>query len=381
MIRWLPIVWPPWWSLLIAAFFYAAIECHLLIQEWLLRRPFISMHDAEVQKLLGITIGFVTFVYTVYRVAAFHPLLRPDYTQWLKATPWTARKRLPLGPVHLVWQDLILVTIVVVVCWPRLQERALMIAQFFVVVYAAILGLFHGFTCAKSWGYAVGFGVGAMVLCALNPWVFPLVAAVTYIIAYLGLRVSLARFPWEGTPVQQAFKAPSGSKNRALGWPYDRVGPRPTDTYSIPLSDALAISALTGWLFFAVSYNLRSFPDAMSGRFVVCIGILLVAAVARVLLYCFGYCPPLNLLGRLLLGRWIIAGYDQVFVAPLLTVAVCTAAWYFPISTGVDSLWTTPFAFAAGWLVLLGMGPSLQVWRLTGNHRISPGVLTTEYAR
>ena len=40
-----------------------------------------------------------------YRVIAFHPYFRADYLRWLKSTPWTVRKPLPVGPVELVPED------------------------------------------------------------------------------------------------------------------------------------------------------------------------------------------------------------------------------------------------------------------------------------
>src|SRR6266852_3804842 len=44
-------------------------------------------------------------VYSVHRVISFHPVFNSAYQNWLAATPWTSRNPLPVGPIHLVIQD------------------------------------------------------------------------------------------------------------------------------------------------------------------------------------------------------------------------------------------------------------------------------------
>ena len=46
--------------------------------------------------------------YGLYRAMGFHPFFRPSYRKWLETTPWTWRKPLPVGPVRLGWEDLVL---------------------------------------------------------------------------------------------------------------------------------------------------------------------------------------------------------------------------------------------------------------------------------
>src|SRR5947209_2936166 len=107
MIRWLRVVLPPWWVLLPAGMIYAGYEAFFLCLGWLLGTPYYAAQEGE-KSLLGL-FGFYAFLYAIYRVWTFHPALRPDYYQWLRGTPWTSRKPLPLGPVHVVGQDVLLV--------------------------------------------------------------------------------------------------------------------------------------------------------------------------------------------------------------------------------------------------------------------------------
>src|SRR5258705_8010606 len=42
-----------------------------------------------------------------YRATVFNPLASAGYRRWLATTPWRPPQPLPLGPVHLVARDLI----------------------------------------------------------------------------------------------------------------------------------------------------------------------------------------------------------------------------------------------------------------------------------
>jgi hypothetical protein len=85
--------------------------------------------------------------------------------------------------------------------------------------------------------------------------------------------------------------------------------------------------------------------------------------------------PPLSLLGRVARRRPIIPGYDKVFVAPLLALLVavplgCVALAAAPILGGYGSETLLSAAVTLTWWILVGMGPGLEAWRLTGNCRI-----------
>src|SRR5262249_12037823 len=97
------------------------------------------------------------------------------------------------------------------------------------------------------------------------------------------------------------------------------------------------------------------------------------APISRLSLYLSGYLPPISIWGRLTTGRWIIPGYDKVFVAPLLAVGL--AAWMSTeiLNRNLDPRVYVPMVTFVFLAIFLGMGPSLKAWRLTGNHRIVEG--------
>src|SRR5262249_53007909 len=102
------------------------------------------------------------------------------------------------------------------------------------------------------------------------------------------------------------------------------------------------------------------------------------AFLSRLVLYCNGYAPPINFLGRIFTFRWIIPGYDQVMIGPVCTVLapvlgiVALRHWGVPLDVAL------PVGFALMLFVALSAGPSLKRWRLTGQHRIAPAQQQTK---
>src|SRR5262249_15126958 len=136
---------------------------------------------------------------------------------------------------------------------------------------------------------------------------------------------------------------------------------------------AVLISALVGWWTFA---GISLIPNAEDQQVALLFVLSLVALAvpgARFGIYCDGYAPPISFLGRLATGRWIIPRYDQVFVAPLLAVAAGSTLGGVAVLLGLDLVVALPVVIAVVLFLSLGLGPSLQVWRLTGNHRIVEG--------
>jgi hypothetical protein len=384
MIRRLREVWPPWPVLVMGVVVMGTYQLLFLWMEWLENQPLFAAPKPEAQRILTAVLGVVVVLYAGYRLFTCHPALRTGYYHWLRGTPWTSRLALPLGPIHLVWQDLLALAVVMAIGWPRLEWQTLVVLAVFLFAYLLILGGMHYLAGAKGWAFAVGFGIGFMVLYLRDPVPFAVAAAGTYVIAYLGLRGSLAAFPWDGSHVQKMHDAyllyhVNGKRRGSqyeLGWPYHRLGPTFPDAPRLAMYDPSLLGALAGWWFFAISYQCRMLPDAIDGAYSVYYGFLAIGILIRLAVYCDGYAPPLSLVGRLIHGRWIIPGYDQVFVAPLLAIVVGVSAWVVPRLTALDPLVTTPIAFDLTLWILLGVGPGLQVWRLTGNHRIVQGVAT-----
>lgn len=318
--------------------------------------------------------------YGVYRIAGFHPVANPNYRAWLEQTPWTPDKPLPCGPLQLVPQDLL------VVCGLAVLYRTpsmwmLYFPTIFLVGYQSMLAI-----CGRMIGhwrlaYSLGFGLGAVMLFIDRPEYAFAAADACFIIGRIAVSRALATFPWD-LPWQadfHTFKSINDEeKRRRLGWPYDQM--KPTDPKPvIPLSDGICVSFLIGWWWFVVLTHLDPEPRAFlpGGVMMATFGF----AIARIAQYALSHRSPISFFGRLFTLRWIIPGYDQIFVAPLIAVAASSAIQ----GTAIFLLNPRGFGFPANpWpgmalsaagltfclLILLNLGPQLESWRMSGKHRI-----------
>ena len=161
--------------------------------------------------------------YGVFRVAAFHPVFRPKYRGWLEQTPWTSRKPLPLGPIHLVWQDVLVLGIVVLALHGTPLGRV-WASWAFLLAYLGTLGVSFWLTGPWWMGYLVLFGLGLAVRLVVEPLVALAALVPIYAIAMLGRNMALARFPWHESKIVEAmrrqFRPNSATRRKStLGWP------------------------------------------------------------------------------------------------------------------------------------------------------------------
>jgi hypothetical protein len=325
---------------------------------------------------------FFAAIYGMYRALAFHPVANPRYRAWLAATPWTSRKPLPAGPPHLVAQDVVLVGLALALGWWTAGPKALAVPLLFLAGYLVPLALELAGTGEGLYAYAVGFGLGLVVRLLPDLPLALAAAAATYLVAYAGLRQSLRNFPWErpDAPPKPAVRDIQVGVD-PLGWPFARLGPKFADGRPMSLRNALLTSLLVGWWFHALAALPWDPGDRASLLFA---GVCLAAGLAplfRLIAYLPGYAPPISLLGRLATGRWLIPGYDQVFVAPLLAAWIGFSLPWFLVSAGLDSLVAMPLTLGLTLFVVLAMGPDRKTWRLTGHHRIVPAGLQAQAPR
>jgi hypothetical protein len=388
-VQWLRRVYPPWWAVMFALLFYAVLE----LIYWTTRGFGVPIDDlTECLRVRDGIMLIATGGYALFRVGMFHPLFRPGYRRWLEQTPWTVEKPLPLGPLYIVAQDaLMLVMIRLLLHDSQLDETALPQVFLLSYLFAAACALWG--TDERSVAYVVVFAYG---LAILTNWWSPLTGLACligcYFAAAVGIRRSLRRFPWN-TSVQRWRKiwrnANAGNatfKQRqencreiephpaSLGWPYNQLSAY-AEPPSTSRADRVAISLLAGWLLFAVAACPDFEPEARIGGTMFVFGYGMFGCISsRLFLYCQNHWPPISLWGRFWTGRWIIPGYDKVFVAPLLAVVVgwggVALAW---ICTDGNQPWFAPIcgvAWALTLMITTVMGPSYQVWRLTARARI-----------
>ncbi len=382
MIRWLRVVLPDLqWLVLFAAGYGLWVACFLWLERWFgvsLGAPLPELQDLRRAGTIVI-LGSGAVLYGLVRGVGFHPVGLPDYRAWLAATPWTGQKPLPFGPVHLVPQDVFLAGSAVLLAWLSGDGWVLWAPQVFLAVYLlAVTGNLFSTGC-WPWGYAVAFGLGLAVHLWRAAPAGLAVELLTYVAAYLGLRQSLARFPWGDDWGRRLGRATEAKRARdridaqQFGWPFGRLAPNAPDLKAhLERHHALLLSLLVGWWVYACFSLIPLADDRLHGLAILDVAVLLVPAL-RSAIYCVGYLPPISLFGRVATGRWIIPGYDKVFVAPLLAVGVGLALIGLGTLLGLDPLCSQPVAISAVLLISLGMGPSLRAWRLTGEHQIVAG--------
>src|SRR5262249_56326467 len=111
-------------------------------------------------------------------------------------------------------------------------------------------------------------------------------------------------------------------RKNILGWPFDIIRPRDV-AVSISYRDGLMLSLLLGWWMYVILQRID--PQARFGANFVLVFIAQFAIAGRIGTYCWGYAPPISLWGRIFTLRWVIPGYDYVFLAPLLAAGTTRA--------------------------------------------------------
>ena len=331
---------------------------------------------AHFQVFGGVAIFLSALLYGHYRCRAKHPWYGDDYRAWLATTPWSVAKPLPLGPLRLVWQDGMVIGLLMACLLDSSVSRLY-------VVYAFALG--YGLPMALSlvalgaaWrGYAAFFLLAVATGLLANP--LPQFVAVMLALACVqsGARPMLAEFPWPtrdetGRFYWEMLWLLSRYFNSGEGWPHALLSPPASGNFKVPRRDAVMIGLLAGAWAFAVFWLARGGRDQLP--FGAVFYVWLVAFIARFARYKSNHAAPISLLGRLATGKWIIPAHDVVY-APLILMTVI--AWWIMglVSFRLDShslsfIVLESIGVVAVSLIALLMGPSYEKWALTGDHRI-----------
>lgn len=357
---------PPDWILGALTVLYVVVE---VVFVELIPRPVVVRPGDFV-------IGISAVLYGLFRGAGFHPAFHADYRRWLAATPWTNRLPLPVGPVHLVPQDVLVLASLTALGWVRHPIlRPEQIPLTFLFAYEAMLGMSFVALRMVWYAYALAFGLGLVAFLHGSPIVALAVATALYSMTFVGLRQALDNFEnWELHSSDQGMigarsieKRIEALRQRILGYPFDNIGPADVAP-SIRYRDGLMISLLFGWWTFVL------IPWAVPRQVLFMpIGICaFVSGLLRLNFYASGYSSPISFWGRLFTLRWIIPGYDKIFLAPLAAVILASLGadmlFQLPVHPAATAAVTVSLTLAA----VLNFGPTLTAWRLTGKHRLSP---------
>lgn len=321
-------------------------------------------------------LGIVAFAYAAYRSFAFHPAFLEEYRQWLNQTPWRFGLPLPAGPVHLVPQDVAVVSLLSGLATWHWWEFWWAIPSVFLTTYLLGVSLSFLRTEHPKHAYLIVFGFAGVVLSYNHSIGVGIVLALLYGVAYHGLCDWLKQ---PNLPVCERLLSfdSQAVRNRKLGWPFDALGPQ-RDPNPVSVAWAAAMAVLAGWWAFVV---LTVLPDEKARAMFVMLllGFGFVLAFGRLGKYIWGYLPPINFWGRLRTSRWIIPGYDVIFVAPLLIVGLNASMKWLISDFRLPFEVVVPVVTSAQIFIALGFPPSLDQWRFTGNHRIVPTVSKQEF--
>jgi hypothetical protein len=311
--------------------------------------------------------------YGLGRVTFLHPVWQSGYLAWLKLTPWTVQKPLPLGPVELVLEDALIMGPIILLSAVLPEPHALRLVCAFLLSHLLVLTVTLWLTRTWAIAYLTAFGLGLAVWLWRSPLACLGTATLVYLLAYQGLRESFERFPWESR------KLPSYDPDLAngirpadhCGWPVDRVIREVTSAPTVSRIDAVLSCMLLSWWLFVLSSHVPDRDNRVAMLTMVFVGLSTTSSLARLVLYMQGYRSPISLWARIRTFRWLIPGYDQIFVTPICAALAGPLATVFLLSlaTPLDVC----LSLASGVCVLFALigPPSLKRWRLTGRHRIA----------
>jgi hypothetical protein len=285
------------------------------------------------------------------------PRLKTPYGAWLKNSPWVPGQPLPMGPIRLVWQDVVIVG-ALAACVYDSPQAVTNVLQSFLLAYVAVLGIGFFLTKTRWCGYLIAFGLGLWAV-QDGGWGKGLVIAGLVLTSRLGLFFALRSFPW---------------KDDVVGPPIDLAGIYPFhqlrfDDVDTPLHwfEGLTLSVLAGWGAYVCGQD-PQFKVVGFAFF-----LLFLIALIRLVRYVNMTAAPISILGRLRTLRLVIPAYDQVFVAPLAIMVAGPSVMAIAETAGASSALIAALGVGVMVLIALNMGPNLRSWRLTGGQRIHVG--------
>jgi len=192
----------------------------------------------------------------------------------------------------------------------------------------------------------------------------PIVLAMTAIlcvIAQVSLQRSLAKFPWDILTFDAKEICPPS--------PFDRLSPQQI-RFRMSAIQGILLGLLAGAWTYAISWqsDAPENPVDARGAFIV---LLIVASLARLLIYVYQGAAPVSLIGRVATGRLVLPGYDKILIAPAIAalLALITPQLLIQFDFPGPSWKGITVGLVAS--ALFGIGPTLANWRLTGTHRIN----------
>ncbi|MCB9866086.1 MAG: hypothetical protein H6816_05575 [Phycisphaerales bacterium] len=295
------------------------------------------------------------------------------YLGWLRTTPWTIARPLPLGPMFLTRMDWLVIAILTALAWlggPIVHPAAVPVAMllFHVLITGAPL------LDTQRWKpilVALLFIIVAVLLFT-RPWLMLGVVVLLHFYITAQVRELLLRFHEFDFGPRDAehhraliFWGPDAEPTvhiaAALGTTHalphhDRLEPK------VPLWQAAVAGLVAGTAayflsWFAVDEGRADLPMSL-GAFVI-----VAAAFGRTIAYVSF--PPISLWGRVRTRRWIIPRFDRALVVPLVILAAGFLTMWLLHRCVVPLPWVAAATLALTTFIALGAGPTRGAHRLT----------------
>lgn len=313
-----------------------------------------------------------TALYGFYRAVQFHPVFRKGYLQLLTVSPWDSRRPFPLGPPYIVWVDIVVVTVLALLChingvfspmWPA------------VVCLLAYLVLWSIGLLTREFGWFVAVALFIMPFSAYPHRDVRIGLAVLigiYIWFYIGFRKQFKSFPWN-TPYWQADIVEQlrrgFAKKDIVGW-LNQTLKLYEPQIKMNLVVAFAFSTLATWWFHVIVW-LEGEPDNLEFAQMVSFLGTVVLILVRLAMYRVHSCrSPIGLWGRLCTFRWIIPRYDVVYLAPACMGLTLILIPKWRALLGLSEINSYEVLVFVELMLAMAMPPRRRDWWLTGAHRI-----------
>jgi hypothetical protein len=349
--------------------FFGILGCFYLLA--LFRSKFDFFDAWESLDALRIMLTWCTAgVYGFFRGTYFHPVENRAYGRWLKLSPWRHPDPLPLGPLHLVWQDALIVALLTAF-FPRELFSVLSVPSLFLVAYSYAISYSHWKVGIDWVAFINAILGGTLLLVIVNSIAVLVVALLTYAVAQFGTRLILRAFPFDAKLQEWLkLKLPSTDREASAGWPLPPANESRWN-WRISRVRAAGLALSVGWLQFCLFFHFRDVPDILNAYMTTYLWIVVFFVFGRLWVYLWGYAPPISVFGRLATGRLVIPGYDVALLAPLIaTIVACTLPELLTRLEVAPSFAYPISASVVAWLALT-LPPQREAWQLTGHHRIA----------
>ena len=385
----------------------AAVLLLLLLEGTWLFADYLDPWGTGASTILAIRDSLVLAIaagFAWHRVFAFHPLYNSEYRNWLSLTPWQKGKPLPLGPVYPVLGDLLVVGVLtLLLADPRLgsarfpRPSPLTAAIIFATAHASAVAMTAWLTEPRKPAYAAFFliAVGLRLSTIWAP-AFVVFLLAGWAVALHALSEGWKFFPWDETVnwggrlkrqlkssqhrggVLSEESAPDRVPAEELGWPFAVLSPS-TPTIMIAKQERLLIAGLASFAthgFLTVTSHIEM-VQAMASMV---LGYVVFFMALSRLAPAGGYhASPLNLAGRFFRLKWIIPGYDTIFVCSLAMLATAVgSAMIGHLLLGLSTPVLIPIVFFLTVVVWIYIGPDATAWELTAPCRLHHGRLNKQ---